>query len=510
MLSSQNQKNSSFFSTQVLFLSLFFLAFSQNKLAVITGVTISGVSGLLILLGAFFKPYSHLKFSNLLAGGTLLFTGLPVATTYTSGVWESNLEHYFITTSSVAQAHLFIILYSLFLLYGTKYLFFFFDNKYEFKQARTYQIILDQCSKISSEGKSFNVFIFFSFLLSTYQFYLLNTGQYGFLSQGWGDEYGNVNPIIQSVKSFIPTIFFLLGIFYRKIKLLFNYKSLKLIILLPLCCIVIIQFYWLFISASRTSFITSLVIYLFGLRFSYLDQPSNRWLPSIFLQGLSMSILSYSSFYFIAFFRFIVNKNFGGKLELHSPISVLLQIVNDYRLALETSNIIEFEEGLSNNVVTRGFVSGPFAMIMENSDTATFGQGQFLINNFLSSSPSSWFFDKTQLLRAEGFYYSHFKLPLAYTDLADSFYLAAFVDFSWLGIIILPIIISALFDIVLVINRKFNSEASSLLVISFLLPLSLFSGGEGTLDGFFTTLRNLVFFMFCAYYITSKKIKTYP
>jgi hypothetical protein len=493
----------SFYSIQVLSLGLIILIISQSYFSLVIGSFLSGISGILILLECLFYPKINLRFNKLLAASTLYATGLAIVFSSASGKLNLYINQMNLSTDDLIMAQVFINLYALSLIFIPNFIFSFFSENHPNKETKLFQFMLTEIYEISLDYSKFKRFILISLFFSAYQWYLLSTGQYGFLAKGLTNDLGEINPIVQMILLVQPLFFFVLGLFSKNIMKLFQNSTFYFF-----CLIILImgQSYWVLVSSLRRTIIGVVLVYIFALRISYLDKSTRGWLKPVMIQSLPLCFIGIIGFYFISFFRFIVNSEFSGGEDISSFQILSLAMTTSFTNFFAILGDESFAQGIQENISTRGIVSGALALIMNaaNQYKVSFGEGEFLLNNFLAIIPSVFLdyfsvFSKQSLVLSETFYHQAFMLSKTYNDVADSLYLAAFVDFSWLGIIIIPLIIGSSFELIFLVAKKLKSELTYSLVFSILLSLCLVNGGEGTLQGFFTVCRDLIFACFLFY-----------
>ena len=149
-------------------------------------------------------------------------------------------------------------------------------------------------------------------------------------------------------------------------------------------------------------------------------------------------------------------------------------------------------ERSADNLSTRPLVANPLAMAMELvSEKKEFMLGRNLINSFIWALPSFIYSDKTSFKMQEDLFYQYF--PIGTEDTADSVYLYAYMDFSFVGLIIYPLVITSLWGISLwIVSLRVMPSFVILVFVSAWIPFFSISIGEGSMVGWFGNLRNSI------------------
>ena len=490
-------------------ISIFSIVFSSNSLMAL-GAFLAGLAGAILLSRNFVYVGSRFRFTDVLSASILLATGLGTVITYTSFEtakdWNSFLnQRGILDSSTVVTAQLAVDLFCLCLFL----LGLFTRRRALTKQSSSRSLreptpdskLLLKVTSLSKNTKLLFILLWSGFLVSSYQIYLLFTGKFGFLWQGLAKETEEdlniINPEIQLLLVFVPPIIFVLGFLLLKLK---EFESNNLAKLLYLS-IAITQLMWFITIASRREFAFSALIFLFGVRISLLGKPIKFSLRNIFRLAfitVMVIVIAFLGIQITSFMRFLLHEGVDFKSQsITENFSDLAREFFNYFFGNNETlfNLGEFESKLSQNLSTRPFVLSGFAMILERLADEPLLLGEDLSSNFLKSIPGFLFPGKYSLLTLESLYRARLDISEAeLRDLANSFYLSAFADFSWLGLFIYPVIIYVLLNLMLKITLKSNSMLFHVLVTGSLFKLGL-SGGELALIGLFVNLRDLLIFL---------------
>ena len=153
-------------------------------------------------------------------------------------------------------------------------------------------------------------------------------------------------------------------------------------------------------------------------------------------------------------------------------------------------------ERSADNLSTRPLVANPLAKAMAlEPEKKEFMLGENLLNSFIWALPSVIYSDKSNVKVQEDLYYQYF--PIGTQDTADSIYLYAYMDFSFVGFIIYPLVITALWAISLwIASLRVMPSFVIMIFISGWIPLFSLNIGEWGMIGWFGNLRNLIIMLF--------------
>jgi len=495
-----------------IFLSIVFIDNETNS-AMILGFVLTGFTGLLILIRNYIYMSSRFDFVSILAASTLMSVGIGTALTYLSfdsmDMWISYVHGLGISNNSVVvQSNLAVLFYSLCLFMIEVLLTKKSSEEYVVNQIenKNIQLLKDVSESMRSSSIRSNI-LRFSFFVSNYQAYMLASGQIGFLNKGWTTGFGSeqiIDPKVQLLKALVPFIIFVLGLFAS------NLRSLKKVNQFSYIFIGLVQFIWLVTIAGRSQFLFGLIIFIFGFRLSTLDRykpeknfqradlyktkktPKKRFIITI----ISVCLVVIIGVQITSFSRYISNLNTSfASYSFLERIEYTAKEMSAYYLGGQSEfRAGEFEKKLNENLSTRTFVLSGFAFMLDHlsSNQTKALLGQDMISSFAKAIPGALFPSKYLFLSQESLYSSVLNIPLnVIKDIADSFFLSAYLDFSWAGFIIYPLVLSFMIKSTVSIALKFKSKVISTLVVASLLSLCL-SGGESAMTSFFVTLRDLI------------------
>lgn len=178
-----------------------------------------------------------------------------------------------------------------------------------------------------------------------------------------------------------------------------------------------------------------------------------------------------------------------GNLQGVGIIGVLNSAISTWEID-ESLRAVERARS-AENLGTRPLLANPLAKSMAlPSSQMDFMFGENLFNSLIWSIPSSFVGNKAEFPIQENLLYQYF--PIGSGDIADSPYLYAYTDFSYLGIIIYPIILSLLW-IISLLTIKVASPWTTLVIACMWLSFFTISIGEASIVGWFTNLRNVFF-----------------
>ncbi|MBW4509734.1 MAG: hypothetical protein KME64_24950 [Scytonematopsis contorta HA4267-MV1] len=461
------------------------------------GECCAGLLGIIVLIDNFIYLREKFHFLNILAATTLISTGLGTFNTYisVSDNWEALISRVGLTSNdSIIIAQLFVVIYCCLLLFLSGYYRSLFSaNKHtNFTQRNNIirKLIL-KLGNILNKTKTLSAMFFWSLIISIYQLYLLSTGKFGFLSQGLTSQDGTINFDVAIVFAFIPMTYLVMGC------VTYNLQQLKaivnpILVIGSYALISIIQLQWLFIGALRRELIYAVILFLFGLRLSLVNKfLSKKEIWRLTVVGVIILFLMSAGIYLTSLLRFLMNNI--ESLKNQSFIDILNFTIKSFLSFNSQDNINisqKFEEGLNDNLSTRTFVLSALALILEKMGAppkALLGD-EFLFN-FLRSLPGFLYPEKYGIQTSETLYSQHFGIPDV--DIADSFYLSAYIDFYWLGVIFYPLFFYLILNLfVKIIMQLKNNIFITVQATATLIQLCLL-GGESPLISFFVGLRDL-------------------
>lgn len=455
----------------------------------------SGITGIILLLRVFLWIETEFSFANLLASILLISAGLGTFNTYNSfesiDTWEIFLAGRGIySTEAIANAHLFVVLFclSLILLEG-----FFYRTHILRVRKLLYQTIA-----IAQNERLMKTIVILSFLFSSLQIFLLASGQIGFLGSGLTnitDVGKQVRPEIQLTLSIVPLICLVLGINLWRIAL---NRSRSLSEIGFYCFIGVTQITWFISLGLRREIGYHILLFCLGLRIAFpkingfMDR-KQVWKAIYVL--LSIFIGGYIAIQVTTFSRILANSSsYTTTLGFSERITFLAENYINYNLGGDS--VLKqgvFEQKSSSNFETRTFVLSSLAMIIDHVDKQRPLMGTDLINSLIKSIPGALLFEKYSFPIQLELYHQELGVSTNFKDIAESIYVSSYVDFSWLGMFIYPIIILHMFNFVTFFLEKINFKLFKLLAINNLAYLC-FSSGETSPVSFFVTVRNLLIF----------------
>ncbi|WP_375444585.1 hypothetical protein [uncultured Fibrella sp.] len=153
------------------------------------------------------------------------------------------------------------------------------------------------------------------------------------------------------------------------------------------------------------------------------------------------------------------------------------------------SNIKEESKRTEENLATRPLVATPLALCLQLQDSKkSFMLGKNLLHAIIWTIPGPIFPNKTDYPTQEELLYKHFRIGS--DDTADSLYLSAYTEFSWLGLLIYPALVVLLWMLVMqLIISLCRSELSLLIIFSVYLKLFTIGIGEEAVNAWTVALR---------------------
>ena len=338
---------------------------------------------------------TQFNFLKLLSASTLIATGLGTFNTYINAPkalgtdWLIYLSSLGISISSVTTAQIVTNFYCLFLIiFG--YLSRnkpFYSNKARSRTRISYtEETLLQIRKLYSKQKEHITLFLLSGLVSLLQFWMLCTGLYTF--HGLTNENGAVNPLAVLVGSASPLAVFILGLLSSSLNVL-QAQINRYLLLVTYSASLIIQLIW-FMGSGRRDLIYAVVLFVFGLRFSYLGKKitlnrNNVRMLFILLLLLPMLYFGWKLFIFI---RVLSYKN---PLLLKDNLFDIMTYALSQYLSSDEQLLDKVQLHESSNLSTRAFVLNYLAELIEyrNNKSPLFGQD--ILSNLFNSLPRFYF-----------------------------------------------------------------------------------------------------------------------
>ncbi len=144
------------------------------------------------------------------------------------------------------------------------------------------------------------------------------------------------------------------------------------------------------------------------------------------------------------------------------------------------------------NYATRPLLATTLARCIElPPDERQFLYGKDLIHSAIWVIPRAIFPDKVNFKAQEALLFENFELGRQ-ADIADSMYLSAYIEWGWFGWMIQPLTLLAFWTTTLTIATRLNLPSHvCLLFAAIWLPMFLLSINEGSIMGWFSTMRTV-------------------
>jgi hypothetical protein len=144
----------------------------------------------------------------------------------------------------------------------------------------------------------------------------------------------------------------------------------------------------------------------------------------------------------------------------------------------------------ASNLASRPLVAHPLAKSMAlPSNQKNFLLGENLLNSAVWAIPSFIISDKKKYPVQEDLLYPNF--PIGIDDTADSPYLYAYTDFGYVGLIIYPMLLAAIWVVILLMTRlPYISSLGVLVFVTVWISMFTLSLGEASMVSWFSLLRN--------------------
>lgn len=308
------------------------------------------------------------------------------------------------------------------------------------------------------------------------QFYLLNGSVVVYGGKDIADESAPVHPLLALVLPLVPVLPLALAYYVRG-----YFQNSRWLAGLLTTALLLGELYWFFLFGRRS------IVYFFVL------------LITGFSFGKALTVR--------AIFRNLI--------PLGLSVFVMLTIADTYHKmrtmygfnALQRMNVAEGVAGLQNldneqygnirrmNMAVRSSYSSLAVARFVNLFRTTSYQplaGQVLLNSMLLATPSDFLVDKSRIMAKELLYERAYALSL--TDISETLYLEAFIDFGWLGCFIYGGFIFGLFYTLYALIHRSRSPIGCLIAscAGIYLALTLI---ETDMISFLAALRTL--FVYC-------------
>lgn len=198
----------------------------------------------------------------------------------------------------------------------------------------------------------------------------------------------------------------------------------------------------------------------------------------------------------ILFFNFLRGENGVANWQTASAFDILPQAWERFQ---SSENILSDEKkNTLENLATRPLEATPLGLCLQlSSYQKTFTTGENFFNSLVWTIPGPLFPAKKNYPVQENLLYKHFAIGRdKEEDTVDSIYLTAYTEFSWIGILIYSILVTALWFGVIFLCSKWNVNGVILIVIVTIFFKLFFSGiGESSLSEWMTTARSFLFWI---------------
>ncbi|QHV99706.1 hypothetical protein [Spirosoma endbachense] len=431
-------------------------------------------TGLLSLTGGLYGFSTLLKspesrFNFFVVGAVVIVLGsslgmlLSFASTslVSSDIWEITIDYAHATTADIALAQAYTNAFAIaFLLIG---------NRPQLQ--KTITLINQDFRYCLKEHKK----IIYAFVVAILicQIYLLNTGIIVYGGKSLADEGEPTHPLLALISPVVPVLPVVLAYYLRE-----NfYAGQKLGVLL--CLIFLLnELAWFFLFGRR-SVIFFFLLTLTGIFF-------DKSLDKRFLLKNIIPIL-------ICCYTAVKIADLYHKMRVvYSFEQAQRMSMVDVISGLESADNEKYNQIRNMNVAARAAYSSlalaQFVNLFRTTNSAPL-MGQELLNSILFATPSNFLVDKKMILAKEALYSNAYSLDI--TDISETLYLEAFIDFGWAGFFVYPVFIFLLFSLVYALLNSVRNSLFSLIVacVSFSLALMMI---EVDMIIFLSTIRALI------------------
>jgi uncharacterized membrane protein YidH (DUF202 family) len=459
----------------------------------ITALFFSGMSGIALLLNTFLIKFKILK---VVVFSTLNGYAIGALNTYFFAFeyWQKTLKIYSLEDISCSIIALDVYSITFLLLSASSSL----------------DTLLIENLKIKLFSSSKSIYTFLESLglfLSTIQIYLIVSGQVVFNAAASAIKSTSENPI--SSNGYISFAFFLcnsspflIGILWGKLFSMKEFAKRK-------------QYYFLYVMSfsalawmlmsSRRSIVFGTITILFGFVLTNYKTEQYNWrkifsLKRLFfvVSALLLIAFAFNFFSYLRFFSYSYQKA-GNTTLLSYLIDSLSSYIDVLTNPLQQTKYDLFKESTAKNLSTRTFVFGFLVTSVHAVNGKEPLMGRDFVANVLLSTPSNFFVDKSTVIAGEDLYKSFYNLKL--TDVANSYITSAFLDFSWLGLLIYPFAIFLIYNFLMRLALVSNSILPYIILTASLLNIS-FNGAESSLNFLLVTCRQFLWF-YVGHYIAN-------
>ncbi|WP_271253146.1 hypothetical protein [Pseudanabaena sp. Chao 1811] len=452
---------------------------------------VSGICGIFLIVSTFLV---EIKILRILASSTLNGYAIGALNTYifANEYWQKSLSEY--TLEDIGNAVVALNIYCTVLIILSNI------SKLDTLVIKSLQF------KIRSAHKSTYIYLtYLGLFISTIQIYLIVSGQAIFNAASSITKSTENNSNLTNFDIYLSVGYFLCNLAPFLIGILMGWSSSKQNIYAvknyPLYFMCFSCFLWLLIAGRRDILFGAISVFI-GFIISncnYKSIISRQFLSIKKVCVISLVILlvwfGFNFFAYLRFYSYTYYKTVDTTL-----ISYLLDAFSSYLDILTDPSKQEklkiFNELVEQNLSTRTFVFGFLVTSVHVVTRIGALMGQDFISNLLVSSPSNFFIDKTTVIAGENLYNYFYNLSLP--DIANSYITSAFLDFSWIGLLIYPLVIYLIYNFLTKITIDSNLILLYITLISSLLQNSL-NGAESTTITFFVNCRQFLLFYLITY-----------
>jgi oligosaccharide repeat unit polymerase len=265
---------------------------------------------------------------------------------------------------------------------------------------------------------------------------------------------------------------------YKKLK----GKSIKLMIIL----ISFLVLFFIFFTKGRTSLVSCVLLHFIWLCFFYGKIPNLKIIIPTLIAIIPMLVTGSM----VNTFMRTSNNGIKENIREVSIMSIMNESLDNYFSNKGNQQAESLKSAY--NLSTRPLIANPLGMSMAlPSDKKEFMLGKNLISGFIWALPGN-IVDKSSTKNQEELFFEYF--PVNNTDIADSIYLYAYMDFSYIGLIIYPLILASFWLLSLWLTKTvFAPSVSVLIIVSGWLPMFSLTIGESSITTWLTNFRNIIF-----------------
>ena len=308
------------------------------------------------------------------------------------------------------------------------------------------------------------------------QFYLLNTAVVVYGGKDIANESAPVHPLLALLLPLVPVLPFVLAYSVRG-----YFQHGRWLTGLFIAVLLLGELYWFFLFGRR-SIIYFFIMALMGFSFAKI-LTIKHIIRNLIPLGLSVfAMLTIADTYHKM--RTVYGFNALQRMNVAESV-VGLQTIDNERYGTIRRMNVAVRSSYSSLAVAR------FVNLFRTTSYRPLA-GQVLLNSLLLATPSDFLVDKSRVIAKEILYERAYALSL--TDISETLYLEAFIDFGWLGCFIYGSFVFGLFYALYAFIHRSRSPIGCLIVscAGSWLALTLI---ETDMISFLASLRTL--FMFC-------------